>query len=272
MPRQARCRTVDWSWEEFLNDGHVQGMGAEALGLWVRVLGALASSETPGRIRGDEGAIRRASGADAGEWERCRGYILAPLIRLDGVWVHKRTERGHEEQTSRVAAAKKRTEKAREMRRKQDCDRGPTEHVTGTVTVSVTGQGTVTGTVTESPLFLPPSPKDNTKNGIAENGVSKKEGDGPEGFRRFWELYPNKVARPACLAKWKTQHLEARSEEVIAGLEQWKQSTRWKTGFVCDPHKFLNQAYWAGPPPKETAANCATSDGYEDLPDARDLP
>lgn len=105
MSRLERCKAVNWDWVEFLYDARVQAMDAGQLGVWVRLLGAFALAESPGRILGDEEALRRASGSSEEGWVRARDLILGALDRDGGWWIHRRTERDHAAQTLRIQQA-----------------------------------------------------------------------------------------------------------------------------------------------------------------------
>jgi len=120
MPRQARCNTVDWNWMDFLYDKRVQAMDNEALGMWVRLLGAFAVSEEVGVLSGDEDALRRACGADSEPWGRCRALILCGLERTCDTWVHRRTLEEYREQTQRVEAARETGRKLAQIRWHKD--------------------------------------------------------------------------------------------------------------------------------------------------------
>jgi hypothetical protein len=74
------------------------------------------------------------------------------------------------------------------------------------------------------------------------------------GFDRFWAEYPagsRKVGKPQCRKKWHGERLEAQADAILAGLAKWKASAHWREGFVCQPHKFLNQRFWESEPAEE---------------------
>ncbi len=89
------------------------------------------------------------------------------------------------------------------------------------------------------------------KNGeqIITSKRSVQEDHPPREFELFWEGYPNKVGRKACLKRWLSAGLNKQLTEILAGLERWKASDRWKRGYVADPLTFLNQERWKDVPP-----------------------
>ena len=70
-----------------------------------------------------------------------------------------------------------------------------------------------------------------------------------EGFERFWEMYPVKVAKEQALAAW----MEIKPEEatVLDGLRIWKYSRQWhKEGgrFIPRAAKFLKERHYQDAP------------------------
>lgn len=98
MPREARCRTVNWDWDEFLEDTRVSAMTNEELGAWVRVLGAMARAEVPGVMR--TAAVTRIGGGEYRAVMECLEEVEPGLL------THRRTVRDHAEQTARVQATR----------------------------------------------------------------------------------------------------------------------------------------------------------------------
>lgn len=80
-----------------------------------------------------------------------------------------------------------------------------------------------------------------------------------EAFNAFWNRYPtaNRVNKKGAFKVWCKEHIEREAEPgkprmldcVMAGLDKWCQCERWKSGFVCMPTTFLNQARWSNDPP-----------------------
>jgi hypothetical protein len=83
---------------------------------------------------------------------------------------------------------------------------------------------------------------DTSKRTIQEEGPSRE-------FELFWDGYPNKVGRKVCVKRWVSAELNKHITEILAGLERWKASDRWKRGYVADPLTFLNQERWKDIPP-----------------------
>lgn len=62
-------------------------------------------------------------------------------------------------------------------------------------------------------------------------------------FNEFWAAYPKKVAKPQCMAKWKSKGCEDIADRVLAALERQKRT--WADPqFVPNPLTWLNQERW----------------------------
>lgn len=89
------------------------------------------------------------------------------------------------------------------------------------------------------------------------------EGASCVGFDSFWTAFPRgprKVGRPKCLTKWRRDGLEPHTDAILRGLERWKASKHWADGFVCQPHRFLNERFWEAEP---EAGEPADTNGFE---------
>lgn len=67
----------------------------------------------------------------------------------------------------------------------------------------------------------------------------------PDGFKEFWEAYPNKVKKPKAMAIWR--RLKANHADVMAGLRRWKASEQWTKHngkYVPHPTSWLNAEGW----------------------------
>lgn len=94
---------------------------------------------------------------------------------------------------------------------------------------------------------LPPSDED------AEIFELDAVDDGTKPFDVFWQAYPKhqRHNKPKCAEVWKRKKLDARANEVIAGVLAWKASKQWQKDageFVPWPQKFLNSELWASAP------------------------
>jgi len=111
-------------------------------------------------------------------------------------------------------------------------------------------------------------PKDETPEDVGSKKETKKEKEtkkrkkppsGPPdyspGFVRFWEVWPSsqrKTAKSPCFKNWKENQLEQITDSVIAHVEAWKHTEKWRTGFEPAPLTYLNQQHWQdGPPPPD---------------------
>lgn len=84
-------------------------------------------------------------------------------------------------------------------------------------------------------------------------------------FAEFWTAYPNKTAKPQCLAKWKAKHLDAIADRILADVaKKAAQDRRWLDGFVPNPLTYLNQERWNDPvQPRPGAAGSPPTTGKQ---------
>jgi hypothetical protein len=78
----------------------------------------------------------------------------------------------------------------------------------------------------------------------------------PNGFARFWEAYPNKVAKVAA-EKAYAKALKAipgpdPPSVILAGVERAKASRQWREGFIPHPATWLNRGSWDDEPAETT--------------------
>lgn len=73
----------------------------------------------------------------------------------------------------------------------------------------------------------------------------------PDDFETFWQAYPSGNGnKQRSYEQWKRIKPDAELlAEILAGLERWKQSDRWKRGFVKAAETWLKDAWWANDPP-----------------------
>lgn len=66
------------------------------------------------------------------------------------------------------------------------------------------------------------------------------------GFEEFWLLYPKKVGRKPCLAKWRSLGLESKYEQIIKALQIQIEIVfkGMNTQFIPNPLTYLNQERW----------------------------
>ena len=76
--------------------------------------------------------------------------------------------------------------------------------------------------------------------------------DKPNGFARFWEAYPNKVAKPAAEKAYAKACREIDDPDppavLLEGLERAKRCRQWVDGYIPHPTTWLNQGRWADQP------------------------
>lgn len=69
-----------------------------------------------------------------------------------------------------------------------------------------------------------------------------------DSFAEFWAAYPTKVAKPQCLAKWKSKALEKFAQTILADVAaKVANDRRWADGFIPNPLTYLNQERWNDP-------------------------
>ncbi len=72
--------------------------------------------------------------------------------------------------------------------------------------------------------------------------------DSTPGFERFWQAWPaghRKRGRKTALAAWKTHHLEAKTEMIVADvLHRAQHDEQWLRGFAPMPQTYLRGARW----------------------------
>jgi hypothetical protein len=67
----------------------------------------------------------------------------------------------------------------------------------------------------------------------------------PDGFDRFWAVYPNKQGKQAALKTWKKQGLEPRADEFIAHVQMMlRDCSKWRDGFIPEGSTYVNQGRW----------------------------
>jgi hypothetical protein len=64
-------------------------------------------------------------------------------------------------------------------------------------------------------------------------------------FLEFWNLYPVKVGKKPCAAKWKSRKLDSIADAILADVRaRIERDSRWRDGFVPNPETYLNQDRW----------------------------
>lgn len=103
--------------------------------------------------------------------------------------------------------------------------------------------------------------------GIAENAKGKDKGKGKDkdkggkppnplcdGFNRFWQQYPKKVAKADAIKAWnKIKPDEELTETIIYAVTKWAASPNWTKDngqFIPNPATFLNGRRWEDEIPK----------------------
>jgi len=79
----------------------------------------------------------------------------------------------------------------------------------------------------------------------------ERKGDGhallPSSFEQFWSSYPRKIKKKETLLIWQRKNLDLKIEEILTGLNHYKQSEQWcRDGgkFIPHPTTWLNGERW----------------------------
>ena len=79
-------------------------------------------------------------------------------------------------------------------------------------------------------------------------------------FDRFWSTYPRKVKKPNAFKAWlKIKPDKQLTEEIIEGVEKYKQTEGWKQEdgkFIPHPATFLNGRQWEDEIDVESESEC----------------
>jgi hypothetical protein len=83
-----------------------------------------------------------------------------------------------------------------------------------------------------------------------ESRASPKSIPDPPGFAAFWMAYPKgHGSRKASADQWRRLKPDpALRAEIMAGLELWKLSRRWRENFVKDAERWIRDRMWENPP------------------------
>ncbi len=65
-----------------------------------------------------------------------------------------------------------------------------------------------------------------------------------EGFDLFWSAYPKKEKKKDSRAIWNKKELESQTADIIAFVENAKNTDRWKKGYIKNPPTFLTGECW----------------------------
>ena len=73
-----------------------------------------------------------------------------------------------------------------------------------------------------------------------------KKVDYSRAFMRFWKAYPagSRSHKKECFAKWRAAGLDDRAGEMVEILEAYKQTKKWRDGFVRNTNTFFNNDMW----------------------------
>lgn len=96
-----------------------------------------------------------------------------------------------------------------------------------------------------------------------------------ERFSDFWKRWPKgsrKRGRTKCEKHWRANRLDAKADEVMAGLARWLASDEWERGFVPLPQSWLNDQGWeAEPEPAASSGSGLVASGPVSEAKAREI-
>ena len=70
-----------------------------------------------------------------------------------------------------------------------------------------------------------------------------------DSFTAFWTSYPRRVGKFQAQKIWKRIQAQIRIDEVLAGIERWKETKQWQDpDYIPYPATFLNQRRWEDKP------------------------
>lgn len=63
-------------------------------------------------------------------------------------------------------------------------------------------------------------------------------------FETFWQSYPRKIAKLAAMKAYQKARMVATAEDILKGVEVYKQHLSPDPQFICHATSFLNQGRW----------------------------
>ena len=74
-------------------------------------------------------------------------------------------------------------------------------------------------------------------------------------FDDFWNQYPQRHSghRRRAFLVWQAMRCDRHAASILVGLARWKESHRWRCGYICAPVRFLREQFWAIEPPPPPA-------------------
>lgn|GEM_PF-1247522 len=223
--------------------------------LWVTML---AMADAQGHVFGSIPGLARRANLTIEEVEAGLATFHAPdaysrtkdndgrrIVDIDGGWLLL----NH----AKYAAIRSEAER-REYKRQWDRDNRPSGHQRSQSDRSPTQSDTVRQS-DKSPTQSDESdsPDHTNTNTNTKDQKHCASGDAPDRFEEFWSVYPSKVGKKPCRAKWKARKLDRLADTIIVNVEaRIAKDQRWKDGFVPNPLTYLNQDRWNDPVQGET--------------------
>lgn len=66
----------------------------------------------------------------------------------------------------------------------------------------------------------------------------------PDGFDHFWQRYPRRTAKLDALKAWGAALRIASVDQIMAGVERYRESENVARGYICHPGTWLRQGRW----------------------------
>ncbi len=104
--------------------------------------------------------------------------------------------------------------------------------------------------------------RENGQPNLTKPNLTKKEHEErvPEGFERFWAVYPKRDGRKVAIAWWASVNPDPEfTARIIAGAEAYVRQVRgWKARYIKSPINWLNGGHW-----EDESAQAADERPYE---------
>lgn len=93
----------------------------------------------------------------------------------------------------------------------------------------------------------------------------------PEGFMLVHNAYPTGFRMYSLKHRWLSEGWESDTKAILSGLEKWKGSESWRSGFVCKMDKFLDNRMWEQEPPAPKGSQAVQAEPAFNPDRAREL-
>lgn len=235
-PYAADTRAKGWRFEldyEQIDQSSTWALAPAEAKPWLLMLWFTAWKQVPcGTLPADQDVIAGLIGIAPRPWEKHSKVLLRGWTEVDGRLYHPTLVKRVQEMMKR--------RRSDSDRKQAERDRKAAE--SGGTPVGVTALSRVTPAG-----FHPESSTDNRQPNTKEKKTSPRTGAGEGRFPEFWTAWPatdRRVDRKKCLAKWRSDKLDDKADEILAHVEAMKQTRKWAEGFEPAPLRYLNGEQW----------------------------